>query len=375
MTIGIFGLGERGDGSRPKSMTQSGHRYAARMINSGFGFTWLFRTGQSISDLAAVVISLTALLVSLSPSAALGQDTAPPLDPMSRPSVDDAPRLDPGPPAAIRWSFRPRATIFGESDLEGGGDVSTQRVGVELVGDWAVQRDFRLTARIEIEHSDYEWNNFGALVPGGLPAGSDPGQRYWSSEFSLTGLWIIDERWGMVGSIGVGTNVADGASLGDGLTFGGLVAARYQVNPKVAVTGGFFVREQLEDDLLILPSIGVNWSISDRWTLGVGARGLDAELSYVSGDWRFFVNAYVEARDYRLSDTSVISGGVLRDWRLPVTIGAVWNPRPGVEVELFGGVALSQSLTLDNTNGQEIFDVSAEGGLPTVVGLRARIQF
>ncbi len=170
---------------------------------------------------------------------------------------------------------------------------------------------------------------------------------------------------------------AGGTDLADALTVGGLVGVRYQLNESVALSTGVLVRQRLEDDLLIVPSISVEWTINDTWDLQVGARGLDVELSYRPDDtdWRLYVNAAIEAREYRLEEDGPIPSGVLRDWKLPLTLGLEWTPAEGVFLQAFGGISLTENITIDDRNGNELVDADRDGELSGVVGLRGGFRF
>ncbi|MEM9702408.1 MAG: hypothetical protein AAF907_08195, partial [Planctomycetota bacterium] len=99
---------------------------------------------------------------------------------------------------------------------------------------------------------------------------------------------------------------------------GGFAGARYQFSDDLAVTLGAAVLSQIEDDVLPIPLLGIEWQINDQ--LRLDALGTEATLSYDIfsdadyGTLSTTATVAYDFRSYRLSgDNSVAPDGVLDD--------------------------------------------------------------
>lgn len=265
---------------------------------------------------------------------------------------------------------RPKAAYAFSSDLDFGGDFSVFRTGVNLKTEYWLERFLTLTFDANYEYSSYDFDGLPAAVPGDPLDEANrislrPGIR-----MALSREWLAFA--GFAGTFSGET----GVDLEDGVTATGFLGGRYKWKPDVAFTLGIGVGNELEDDVVAFPILGVKWDINDRWVLDIGGArgGFQAAATYeINDQWEATAALRFEARDYRLDEDSPIPDGVLRDDRLAFVASATYKPTPWAEIIASAGVVLVNDITVEGSNGGEVFEESAD---PTpILGLRGRIRF
>lgn len=271
------------------------------------------------------------------------------------------------PLARFSFSLRTEASYVATADLDGAGEVGVARVGPTLGIRYAEDQSWALDVGLGAEYSFYDFSGATGIVAGGDPAGD-------FAEYSLSARYSAranDQWWWFVGGRASWAG-EESENLGDGFTGGGTVGATYAVNDQLTVGLGVAVRSRIEDDALVFPLPIINWEINDQWTLATAESGL--RLSYAPfEDWTFFAAGGWESREFRLLDTGPIPGGVMRDDRVPVVAGAVWEPNSHIAIEASVGMSMLNSYEFLDAAGNELVDPDSDGAL--MAGLSARIRF
>jgi hypothetical protein len=183
----------------------------------------------------------------------------------------------------------------------------------------------------------------------------------WSgvNEMDLTATFStqLTETWSGVFGGTLKSASADGADFSESLTYGGLVGATYAFSENLSIGAGVIVRTELEDDVMVLPLITIDWKISDTLSFSTvpspGRRFLG--LTYEPSDsWAFTAGAAFEFIDFRLDDESPAPEGVGRYQRIPVGGGVTYNIDRQIALSLYGGLLVGQELTLDDSQGDRI---------------------
>jgi hypothetical protein len=144
------------------------------------------------------------------------------------------------------------------------------------------------------------------------------------------------------------------------------------VSGDLSLTFGIIVKTRLEDDALIVPLLGLRWSINERLTLATEGHG--ARLSAtLSDEFTFSIFGRYEIRDFRLDEDAALAIGIVQDTRLPLGAALEWRPTPRVSITLSAGVILEQEYTFLNENGDELAD-DRTGAAP-FVGIRGEWKF
>jgi hypothetical protein len=251
----------------------------------------------------------------------------------------------------------------------------------------------RVTERLRLSFGvDYfaaQWD-FDGLDDGFLPnleRGAEPFDTLHSIGVSVGGGYQIDERWLAFGNVGVNASFEGGAKLSDALTVGGALGVGYRVNDDLRLGFGVLGSTRLEDSARIVPTIGVNWRITEKWTLGsTGAlaraadrnplnQGIAVELSYqATAESRLFTRLAANSDRYRLSeDNDAAEDGIFEHERVSLGVGVDWQPGPATTVRLTGGLLVYSNIEFEDEDGREISD--AEGDLRPFIGVVGVIRF
>lgn len=176
-----------------------------------------------------------------------------------------------------------------------------------------------LSGSFEREFSQYDLN----LNP---PSIANIGFMHLSiTRFGLIARHQLGEKWTAFAVGDMTFSTENQAAWNDGMTYGGLLAVRQQVNKSFAWQIGIIARTRLEDSALVLPIPGIDWKINDRLALRT-AQGVT--LSYdLSGNkhWLFDVGANFENRIYRMNSSSQLSDGIFIDRSIPLVTAITYQ--------------------------------------------------
>jgi lipid A 3-O-deacylase len=234
-------------------------------------------------------------------------------------------------------------------------DVRAPRVSLDLDGLWTLSPQAQFGLGTGIEQAHYRFFNLPSVPPGVVEPIRDAFQVKLTPRFNYS----LNERWTLVTGARLSAAGDPDAEVGQSLTYGGYVGARRKFSEHFALTFGAFATSRLEDSLRVLPLLGVEWQISQRWRFAT--QGLGGQLSYaLRPPLRLFFGLSYETREYRLADDSSVPGGVLRDQTTPITLGLEWQPNPTTKVTVALGRTMGTSYRLRNEQGNTVFDRDAQ---------------
>ncbi len=169
----------------------------------------------------------------------------------------------------------------------------------------------------------------------------------------------LNENFGIYGGVLVGFGGEPDADVADSLVYGGFVGFNYQLAKGVWIGTGVGVSTQLEDDLLVVPLINLEWAITDRLTLN--ASGLKGDLTYKIDDaWSVFVEGRYDIRQYRLDDDAIVAAGVLGDEAILAGLGVAYHPSENITLSLAGGAVVWRQITLYDDNENKLVEDAAD---------------
>lgn len=307
-------------------------------------------------------IGIVALLLcSCWAGVAAGQDQGQP-PPVGDPLGNDQEDL-------VTTSIRPHGRFTFDSGLEkGNGDFSVWRLGVDLDASFELSDDSQLQFRFGYEYNNYDFDAPNVF----LATTSDPFDDIHIIDLGLTYLEARDDLWSWyVGADGQFSGDAD-ADVADLASIGGRLGVGYQFTDTFDASLGILVRSQIEDDPLVVPLIGINWQIDDRWRLEFrGVRGL---LSYDMGDgYSLGFGAAWEYRRFRLDDDPIAREAVVQDTTVPIFAQFTYQPDDTLEITLTGGVIAFQEFRIEDRNGN--FRRDFEGDPTGFIGAGVRVRF
>lgn len=224
----------------------------------------------------------------------------------------------------------------------------------------------------------YEFENHVyrfAGATGLLPGTSSPVESLGVHRFGVTRRARMSERWTGTFAAGIDLALESGADIGDAATWRLAALLGYEVHEDLSIEFGLFARDRLEDDVLAIPVIGVNWRIDEGTRLAFDGRGLTLSHAYEDGA-RVFARAAYENRQFRLDDTGPNPNGSFADSAFTAIVGMNFDAGIAVEslatsrIEIYGGAVLGRELEF-RANGVRVGGADADPG--AVFGLRLEL--
>ncbi len=284
-----------------------------------------------------------------------------------------------GPPPTDWQLF---AEGYGESFLDvgvksSGNDLRTNRIGAN--GGW---RRFEAGGGFSRFAYQYEFATYDFKGPDLLVGGSEqPVQDFIQNELSYTHVSPMQGRSsGWAGLARVRSGMESSAEFADSLTYQLLGGLRLRANKDLIWNFGALVKVELHGDVTILPVIGIDWQLSDRWEVSTPGPGL--ELDYELGSRsNLFLSGLYESRNYRLDDKGPqqLSGGSIEDQAVVLRGGLRWNWAkqdggfPDRRLQLYGGLVPWRELAFWSSNDQLVTDLELDTG--AVFGLSFQLGF
>ncbi len=254
-----------------------------------------------------------------------------------------------GPPIRPGWhgSVSAGAGYAFRSDLDDGGDAAVDRQSLAAGLEWIATNGNMAGFAFDREFARYL---FSADAPALL---RDSFDEVTVDRFGLNVRASFSDGWSAFAAGDVTFAVAGGAEWSDGMSAGGLVSLRRQITDTFGFSMGLLMRDRLEDDFLVIPIPGFDWSITPRLSLRT-AQGVT--LTWQIDDRRRWVgdfSAGYESRGFRLAEDSPLSDAVVEDRRIPVIAGLTYRPLPFVRLRGFVGAVAWQEYEIRNAGADD----------------------
>lgn len=258
-----------------------------------------------------------------------------------------------------------------ESDLDDDeGKASVARGGGVLQVDAPIGERSRLSFTLQTEYSWYNFDGAQGFAQGFEEPWGD------ALEHSLSAIFTTQpsDQWSYFLGGGVRSSYEQGAGFDDSLTGQGLGGFNYKFSDSFSAGLGVVVRTQLEDDALVWPFLMFDWKISDKWRFNAKAGGPGVVLSYrATENLSLSLDADYQARAFRLDEDGPAPGGVGRDERLRIALGADWKFAEQVRLLARAGADVWQEYDLIDRNGVQVTDRQADPA--PFIGLELRFDF
>lgn len=259
-----------------------------------------------------------------------------------------------------RLTFEPAGSYTFETDLDGAGEYSVGRFGGELNYDVPVWDRSLLGFGLSVERSEYDFDGATGLAAGGDPIGG-------ATVYGLSARLVhpLDETFTFIGGGGVEWAAEDGADFGESATLGGFAAVAWKTSDDLTLTLGVGVSDRLEDDVRVLPFVGVEWRFAENMrlssteigrALGSG-QGAGLGVVYESNEeLSLVVGAAFSGRQFRLDEDGPLPDGVLQDDRIVTGLGVVWRPEANIVVRGGAGAAVWSNIETLDSSGTTVGD-------------------
>lgn len=316
------------------------------------------------------IVTVAGLMGCLTAHASAQQGAAPPVPtPRARPEP-----VEPSAPNPVTFDLRPFGTLTFRSDLDepaggdDGGSVAIARTGLGFAVNTRLNERARFTVELGGEASFYDFDDAAGLIPGT----DDPLDDAYRFNVSPRLVFFHTRRLSYLAGASAEFSGEPDADIGDAMTYGGFGGVRYAFTDEFALTLGVSARTRLEDSALVLPLIGVEWTVNDRLRLETQGLGLRA-VTRVNDRLDFTVSGGWELREFRLADDHALPEGVIRDRRVGIGAGFTWRATDDIALSLTGGAVAWQEFTIDDRDGDEVSEVNTDPA--AFVTLSARIAF
>lgn len=272
-----------------------------------------------------------------------------------------------GMPTGWSPSIRGGSVYTFDTDLDAGGGVSVHRYYVEGGLAYLFRPDRMVSFSAGYGQDDYRFS--------GTPALWGNIDSYRAGAFVR---WGLDKTWSLFAAPSFRTYAEEGASHSDAWTGGLFAGAAYRFSKKLTVGPALGIIGQLEDSPRYFPVLIIDWSITDRWSLGTGGglgatQGPGLGLHYKATDkLKLSLSGRYESKRFRLDRSGVAPNGVGEDESVAVfgIFSYVISERASISAILgydFGG-----KLRVEDENGGYVSSTDYKNA-PTV-GLAVSIN-
>lgn len=267
---------------------------------------------------------------------------------------------------APRFSWTPHVTGLLPTQLgEDQARIRTTRAGLDVGGIWGLSERLQFGLETGLTYNHYHFRRFEQIL--NLPEA--PLRDAFALRLAPSLIYGVNDRWSLVGGTSVGFNGDAEASAADSLILSGYAGARRQFNERFALTFGVFATTLLEESVRVLPLIGVEWQISEKWRLAT--QGAGGQLGYqLNPPLRLFLGMNFESRDFRLDAESSIPKGVVRDESFPISLGLEWKPSPTASLTVQAGNAFGRTIEFNDRDGRGLAEEEVDGSMFVALALR-----
>ena len=267
-----------------------------------------------------------------------------------------------GPPNKDGLSWRASAGNLWQfnGDINGGGQFSVNRTYAQAAFEHTVSPQFSWGAGLATEVDAYDFSGNGAF---NAAAAGTP----WTTTVDLTlktSMKLnLNRKWQIRASVFCGWAGEHDAVFDDSFTIGAILGVAYRFDDTLTLGFGSLISDRLEDGLLVIPSVIVDWRITPKLTLSNvrGAAsyptGAGAELVYAfDRTLSLSLGARYEYRRFRLDGEGAPStqGGVGTERSIPTWLRLEYKPAPNIRLHLVGGISFGEQLELQNRTGETL---------------------
>lgn len=309
------------------------------------------------------------VLAALALPQAAPAETAPPAE-----SASTAPELTPAEGGPASGSSAAGLTVGGgylyqfEASLGAGGSVSASRGFAFVRKSWEVDAKLALNLEVGWEGGWYRFGNGSVLS---LGTGQQPWGSIQSGQISFGGRYALDEHLIALLSGFAQFSGEPDADADRSATGGGIAGLSWRASEKFTIGGGALVTSRLEDSVLAIPLLFIDWKITDGLRLtnvaAPDAYPTSAGLELVwelHPDFDLAAGGNYVYRRFRLdSDNAVAPNGVGEDGTANFWIRARIGAAEGLRLDIVTGLVYDERLKIFDSGGNELASDDSDPGL------------
>lgn len=270
-----------------------------------------------------------------------------------------------------RWTLTPFFRYNLPAGLEGNnGDVSVWRTGVGYGLTGPAGEIAKFNFGIGYEYNNYEFDQPNSFLPG---VTNEPFSEVHILDVGLNFFGKAnDDGWGWFGGVSGRVAGEGDAEFSDSATWGGMAGLSHRVNDDLSYSVGVRAMTQIEDDVLVLPALTLDWRINEQWRFVFA--GTRAELACaLAEDLSLGLGAGWENRRFRLDEDAPSLGAVIEDSTVPIFVRLSKEVNEGFNVDLTAGFTAYSEFEIADRNGNGSRTI--EGDPAAFLGVSVRWAF
>lgn len=253
----------------------------------------------------------------------------------------------PGPFFTVSGSFLNQF----DADLESAGSYSVSSILIRASVAQPVSRKTILGLSLGYDYSDYEFSEEAMLES------ASPWDKVHAFNLGLPIIRKIGERWSMLASPSVGSYGASGASFGDSLTWGVVLAATYSFRADRKLGFGLGAFDRIGQSRGF-PFVAIDWQLAERWRLtnplSVGPTGpAGLEVAYKpSKNWEIGLGGAYRNIRFRLEEQDLEPNGIGEQRGVVTFFRALHSFSPKLDLIVYTGMVTSGELRIEDEDAQ-----------------------
>ena len=259
-----------------------------------------------------------------------------------------------------------------ESGLDDGGDFSV--VGAQTSLDVLHQVSREFAAGVSLRYGYEHWDFSGTPSAfGGVPWGD-----VHRPSVGLVFSYVPNDEWRFLAVPTVQWAYEQGASTGDALMGGAILAATRRFSPSLSLGFGVGVFDELEKTQAF-PFVLIDWQINERLKLGNPFRagpagGAGVELTYTIDDaWEIAAGGTWRNYRFRLDRDGPQPGGIGESRGIPLFLRTSYALTRDARLDLLAGVVVGGKLTVMDPDGNDVAENDYDAA--PIVGITLRTRF
>ena len=259
-----------------------------------------------------------------------------------------------------------------ESGLDGGGefDLTGALASVDVLHQYTRELAVGVSLRYGYERWDF------AGTPRAF--GAAPWDNVNRPAVGLVFAYAPNDEWSFLAAPTVQWAYEQGASTGDALMGGAIVAATRRFSPTLSLGLGAGVFDEIEKTQ-VFPFVLVDWQINERLKLGNPFRagpagGAGLELAYTVNDaWEFAAGGTWRSYRFRLDRDGPAPGGIGESRGIPLFLRTSYAVARDARLDFLAGVVVGGKLKLMDANGDDVAEDDYDAA--PIVGITLRTRF
>lgn len=254
----------------------------------------------------------------------------------------------------VRWNFSVTPIYSQKTDLDAGGQVSSDMILASLGATTAIDRNQRIGFNLNMNRQ--EWSFDDAKAWGGKTPFGDFNRAVLTIPYS----YATSAGWIYSFSPGVEFSAEEGADRSESINYGFTAFAAHQFSPDLMLGLGVGAWDGPIDNK-VFPFLVVNWKMTDSLTLKnpnvagpAGPAGLELAWN-VAPKWTLSAGGTWREVEIRLSDTNPIaSHGTVENRTVPLFVSADYAVSSNTSLKFYAGAAMNGQFIINDNNGNEV---------------------